>query len=398
MIVFENPQEIDLCAISTFGVSVKEGDNPIGFFGTGLKYAIAVLLRTGHEVTIYSGLSVVNFGIRRGTVRGQEFDFVTMATDAAKPIDIGFTTQLGKQWELWMAYREIACNCKDENGEIGATSEWPTPTTGRTAIIVQGDDFEKVYAERHQYILEDAPAMMLGSIELRRRPSDAYYYRTVRVHKLGTAAMFTYNDTEYLELTEDRTAKYQWQPRERLAYAYLQCEDEKLLKTILTADNNTLEGQLVFHGSGYKPSDAFLRVVGVLTEDRVTKINASAVKVWQDVTSKRVSPRTIVLSQVQKKVLDKALDFCSRIGFNVRDSYPISVVESLGTGTLGLAHDDTIFISVRAFDMGTKYVAGTLVEEFLHLRHGYEDCTREMQNYLFDRLMSLGEELVGEPL
>ena len=47
MIVFENPGEIDIRSISTFGVSVKEGDNPIGFFGTGLKYAIVVLLRTG---------------------------------------------------------------------------------------------------------------------------------------------------------------------------------------------------------------------------------------------------------------------------------------------------------------------------------------------------------------
>ena len=37
MIVFENPGEIDVAAISTFGVSVKETDNPIGFFGTGLK-------------------------------------------------------------------------------------------------------------------------------------------------------------------------------------------------------------------------------------------------------------------------------------------------------------------------------------------------------------------------
>jgi hypothetical protein len=48
IVVFENPGEIDAAAIRTFGVSVKEGENPIGFFGTGLKYAIAILLRTGH--------------------------------------------------------------------------------------------------------------------------------------------------------------------------------------------------------------------------------------------------------------------------------------------------------------------------------------------------------------
>lgn len=398
MIVFENPQEIDLCAISTFGVSVKEGENPIGFFGTGLKYAIAVLLRTGHEITIYSGLSVVDFGIRRGMVRGQEFDFITMAIDQGKPVDIGFTTQLGKQWELWMAYREIACNCKDEGGTISQRQSAPPPVAGATAIIVNGHEFESVYADRHQFILEDQPSMLLGSIELRRRPGNAYFYRGVRVHKLGDTGMFTYNDTSYLDLTEDRTAKYQFEPRSRIAFAYLKCDDERLLKTVLMAENNTLEGKLDFHSYGTPASEAFLRTVGKLSQDRLTKINISAVQVWRDATNKLVTPRTIVLTPVQRKTLNKALDFCSRIGFNVRDSYPISIVESLGSETLGMAMDDTIFIAARTFDMGTKYVAGTLVEEYLHLRHGYSDCSREMQNFLFDRLMSIGEELTGEPL
>jgi len=45
MITFENDGEIDLRAISQFGINVKTGDSPIGFFGTGLKYALAVLMR-----------------------------------------------------------------------------------------------------------------------------------------------------------------------------------------------------------------------------------------------------------------------------------------------------------------------------------------------------------------
>jgi len=43
MIVFENQGEIDLIAFTPFGVNTKETDSPIGFFGTGLKYATAVL-------------------------------------------------------------------------------------------------------------------------------------------------------------------------------------------------------------------------------------------------------------------------------------------------------------------------------------------------------------------
>ena len=54
-IIFENPGEIDPVAIITFGINVKESDHPIGFFGTGLKYALAILLREGQPITIQSG-------------------------------------------------------------------------------------------------------------------------------------------------------------------------------------------------------------------------------------------------------------------------------------------------------------------------------------------------------
>lgn len=398
MIVFENPQEIDICAISTFGVSVKEGDNPIGFFGTGLKYAIAVLLRTGHEITIYSGLTAVNFGIRRGAVRGQEFEFITMAVDQGNPIDIGFTTQLGKQWALWMAYREIACNCKDEGGVITETNRAPNPESGKTVIIVKGAEFESIYSKRHDFIIEDEPSMVIGTMELRRRPTQHFFYRGVQVHQLGKPAMLTYNDLESLELTEDRTVRYQYMPQYRVACAYLCCEDERLLRKILTAEDNTFEGGLDYHGHHVKAGETFLRTVGELCSDRLTKVNITAVQVWKDATQKLIAPRTIVLTPVQRMMLERALDFCSKIGFAVRDSYPISIVESLGPGTLGLAADDTIFIAQRTFEMGTKYVASTLIEEFVHLRHSYRDCTRDMQNFLFDKLMSMGEELQGEPL
>lgn len=45
MIIFRNKGVIDPKSITTFGVSSKENPGAIGFFGTGLKYAIAILLR-----------------------------------------------------------------------------------------------------------------------------------------------------------------------------------------------------------------------------------------------------------------------------------------------------------------------------------------------------------------
>jgi hypothetical protein len=43
-------------------------------------------------------------------------------------------------------------------------------------------------------------------------------------------------------------------------------------------------------------------------------------------------------------------------------------------------------------------VAGTLIEEYLHLKHGIVDETRQMQNFLIDTICSLGERITKKLL
>lgn len=399
MIVFENPGEIDIRSISTFGVSVKEGDSPIGFFGTGLKYAIAVLLRTGHRVTVMSGETVVNFTVTQEAVRGQSFDFVTMACGDEKPAAIGFTTELGKQWDVWMAYREIACNCKDESGDGRYEAYMVDPKAGVTQVIVQGDDFEGVFANSHLYILEDTPLFTSGSLEVRNRPSGHFFYRGVRVAELQAPALYTYNEQSKLALTEDRTVKDSWTMTHRIVSGVIKSTDKRFIRNVVTARDDSFEAALDFHGWGLSPSAEFVQVVGDCVTDRMLKVNATALKVWKDATKAEFAPREIALTAVQSQSMARALDFCGRIGFQIRDAYPIKVVESLGEGVLGLAENQTIYVAERVFHLGgTKQLAATLIEEYLHLLHGWRDLTRELQSFLFEKLVSVGEELVGEPL
>lgn len=398
MIVFENSGEIDIRSISTFGVSVKEGDNPIGFFGTGLKYAIAVLLRTGHKVTVHSGRSVVRFGVQQDAVRGKAFDFVTMAVDGREPEPIGFTTELGKQWQLWMAFREIACNCKDEGGAGRYTKTAPAPEPGSTHLIVEGEDFEAVFADSHRFILADAPAFTVGATEVRNRRSGYLFYRGVRVMDLPMPSLFTYNLNTKITLTEDRTVKYSWEATNRIAQAILQAKDRRFIHDCITADDTMLEGDLDLHGRGYDPSPEFLETVGKALADKMCKVNPTAMRVWKDATKQEIALQEIKLTRVQQASMDRAVAFCKRMGYVIQ-TYPVKVVESLGDGALGLAQDGTIYIAQRVFEIGgAKQLASTLIEEYLHLRHGWKDCTRELQNYLFEKLVSVGEELVGEPL
>ncbi|WP_198164368.1 hypothetical protein, partial [Bradyrhizobium jicamae] len=69
-VYFCNAEPIDLNAIALMGVSVKTGASPIGYFGTGLKFSIATLLRTGHEVTLIRNGETIPFTVNHEVIRG----------------------------------------------------------------------------------------------------------------------------------------------------------------------------------------------------------------------------------------------------------------------------------------------------------------------------------------
>ena len=54
-----------------------------------------------------------------------------------------FTTELGKNWEVWQAYRELHSNTLDESGVITDKK-----VHNDTVIEVEGSAIEKEYADR----------------------------------------------------------------------------------------------------------------------------------------------------------------------------------------------------------------------------------------------------------
>lgn len=390
-IVFENKGEIDPLLMTTFGVNVKETDNPIGFFGTGLKYGLAILAREGCGVVVQAGEQSYTFGKKSVELRGKGFEFVTMNGDA-----LGFTTELGKKWDLWMAYREVYCNTQDEGGKVYEAEEIPTPTAGVTRVIVSGERFVQVARDHDRYFLVTEPHIKGERINIHQGQSAGAYFRTVMVGKLSAKpTIYTYNCIAGLDLTEDRTMKHPFLMTHYIAAAILTCDDVRVIRDAVTATDDFHESDMDFDIS-HTPSMAFMEVVGALVRDRIGKVNQSAVEKYRKHAGGKVTPDPVMLNKVEQAMLRKALAFCSKIGFDIK--YEIVVAESLGSDLLGMAKDQTVYIAHRAFMIGTKCVAGTLIEEHVHLKHGHADCTRPMQNYLLDRMVSLGELATGEPL
>lgn len=403
-IIFENDGEIDLRAMSTFGCSVKESENPIGFFGTGLKYALAVLMRLRQSVTIQCGNVEYVIGVRKNTIRGKEFDFVVLIGSDQSETALGFTTELGKNWELWMAYRELHCNAKDEAGcNIFVSDNIPAASAGKTRVCVGGDDFAKSHAASSDFILTGTPLFKIGGIEVYSKPSQSFFYRGIKVMTLQKPALYTYNQTHRLELTEDRTAKDPHSVIYTIAREILAHGGRDMLDNVLVADSDHIEHHFDYHGwTNVEPGSDFFPAVTALQRSSLIKLNLTAVRLWREKGGNFIDPRRIRATDIQKKMLAKAIEFCEASGFMLRDEYPILIVETLREGgVMALAdrHGKQIFLAENIFNQGgTKGVARALIEEYLHLKYGLEDCTREMQNWIFDKMVSLAEQIQGEPI
>lgn len=393
MIIFRNKGLIDLTAVRTLGVSVKE-EGAIGYFGTGVKFAIATILRNGGSVTLYRGKQEHRFGTAAQEVRGKSFDVITMDGQ-----ELGFTTSLGRDWKLWMAFRELACNALDEGGRYYAAPNAGEVGDDETVFVIDSQDFEDAYYDRGSIILETEPIYANEFIEIRRGNSPDVYYRGVRIGNVLRPTFHTYNILRKVELTEDRTLKYYWEGQDFITKGLALCDREDLLFPALSCGDDFIEHHLSFR-EAHKPTEAFLKVSAGLRGalDNVAKANPSAMSLARTMQLADLGPQhSVDLHPVEQARFDKAKQFLSTIGYDVA-TYPITVVEDLGTGIYGLAKEDRIFIAKAAFQKGTKEVASTLLEEYVHLKTGFSDTTRQLQTWLFDELLLQAEKAAGVAL
>lgn len=390
-IVFRNKGTIDPRSITTFGVSSKENSSAIGYFGTGLKYAIAILLREGCTIEIHTGGQRLEFATVEQKVRVDEFTFVTMN---GQPL--AFTTELGKTWKMWQAIREIWCNCLDEKGEALATDDAVIAEDAETVIIVSGREALEAWSQRDAIMIPTKPIVSTENVDIHPGRSNYIYYKGVRIHELGNQSMFTYNLKGHVELTEDRTMKHPGLAGWYVAKGAAQIEDRAMIERIVTAPDSWFEHRLDF--DPVSPSEAFCGVVRSLARSQVLTLNRTASRAANFNPDDMLDERPAMeLTKVDRARLDRAIAFAHGLGFAVSE-YPIVCLEHLGEGVLGRAANEKIYLSKTVFMQGTKMVAGTLIEEFIHLRHKLHDETRAMQNFLFDALVSAGEQITGEPL
>lgn len=390
MIIFENKGEIDIRAIKTFGVSVKQ-EGAIGFFGTGLKYAISILLREGHEITIFSGLNRYDFTKKTIQVTGRDFEIVCMNDD-----ELGFTTETGKTWKLWQAMRELYCNCTDEGGKpFRDDCAEVKGAEGVTRVFVQGQEFENLFDNIDVFILQSPPDIATNYCDIYLKPTHTAFYKGVRVKDDMGHCLVTYNIKNQIDLTEDRTVKYSFQVERSVENAIVSLNDRGLIERLICAPERTFEQALSFSNTTAKPSNEFLEACKYLAESQNINLNEAALAYARKYLPINNKPKEYTPLAHEIKQVERAIELLSIAGFKVL-SYPVVYVETLGQGVYAKVTEGKMFISRLCFSKGTKFIAHAFLEEHWHLEYGFEDHTRQFQTFLFDNILTLIERLNQE--
>lgn len=400
-VVFKNLGEMDLRAVTMFGVSAKVNDNPIGFFGTGLKYAISILIRNHVSFELYVGKDKYDFKKKTMDMRGKEFDAITM-----NGADLPFTTEVGKNWELWQAFRELYCNALDEGGDV-VLEEDAGPEVGTTRIVIHDKRIVEIYFDRYSIVLNRNKNLLFKSakIEIYNNPSKAGYYRGVRVFDFALPSKYTYNMIEQTDLTEDRGVKNQDYYMRKIAQHTASMDDRDAIHNVLASSADFMESIFSYSLLEYfddNISEAFEAESEALFNQNNNQFNLSAKSIYMKRADKKVSRNRQAheMTVIQSKQLSKALEIVQKV-YPEATRYKTIVVKDLGQNVMAQA-DTTLqamIVSSRVFELGSRYLVSTLIEEYFHLWTGFGDQSRALQTYLFDQITTLIEQyVVQEPI
>jgi hypothetical protein len=273
VIIFETVGEIDPRSFTVMGLSAKPAtDNPIGMFGTGLKYAVAVLVRLGVEPVVWIGRDEYRFAKEPGTFRGKEYEKIVMKLKRRswknwRSYDLPFTTAYGLNWKIWQVLRELEANTRDERGRYYVAEGSPSGERGKTKIVVDYPDFDAAWNDRDAIFLPGAlrargTGHNYGHIEVFPKNGDgkAIYWRGLKVYEMAMPGLSTYNFLDGIELTEDRTAANEFAIRYLLGRWVVSCDDEGAIERIVTAEEDNWEHGVEFPDH-MPPSAAFHRVM-----------------------------------------------------------------------------------------------------------------------------------------
>lgn len=423
--MIENKGELDVSSLILLGASTKRtDDSKIGFFGSGNKYAIATLIRMGVGFRIFSGDKEIKITTSGINFRGQIFDQIHID---GQPTSL--TTDMGPQWEEWMALREWVSNSLDEGqSNIVTETENVSGKDGYTRFFIEHAAGIRLVIENwNEYFTFDREDIKYENQFGRLYPQTnidetmVLFRKGIRVYKSeGTTSLYQY-DLNGFGINESRIIDNLYSAGCRMIEYLNKMTDVAILRNILRNAfvGNYFEGRLSWKWGVDKLSqhwrtaiDDHIIVVESVSgyfEDLIRSkdhylVNAEMayqikhsfpdVQVYgindegAQLAHKKIEP-----TKKMEFLLKECLTFLEDTEYNLANQ--IEFVEFDRTDVLGQAEHGKILLSPKLFELGKKEIVRTIVEEQEHLRSGFKDCSRAFQNHWINLFISEKEERFG---
>jgi len=443
-ILIQNEGEIETNSFELIGASTKRGESgKIGFFGSGLKYSIAYMMRKGIDFKVFSGENELVFSTTPETLKDKTFDRICIN---GKPTS--YTVTMGPTWkEDWFVLREIYCNALDEVGcQIIKSTDIVQPSLGKTRIYIElTQTLESVITNWDRYFSDertpifDCPKVYTSnfgnedgigqvinqSVKVYSGKYGVVYRRGINVFE---REMLLYDyEFDFVNINEDRTAKSAIFLDYPIADMIGQLVNEEWVKSIFrSAQDDALpfEYYSITHNtpdSGY--SEKWIKfskdnlLVGKETSGRYaeeiqrSKKECFLVPTYFLRNMKKQLPEVSILgmgnaigdnffTEIEKTpkmeyLLKEVIASLKQMNYEV--PYDVYAAEFEDENILGQADTKTkkIYIASQTFDMGRREIAMVLMEETEHIASGKGDETRAFQNHIFSQWLKSMENSNG---
>lgn len=399
MIVFQNPGEIDVEALTTLGFSDKKPDS-FGRFGTGGKYGIAVALRGGAHIRIISGTTCHVIGSTPKVIAGKPVDIICID---GRPTSI--TTMFGRDWEPWMVLREFACNARDEGGSFwqdGEDGRKPfgdmsdDDLAGQTTIVIDWPALDEAYAARGSLFVEGEPIWQDSTVRILPGPSDFLFYQGVRVHKLQTPSAMTYDLLSYMILSEDRTLVLPEMAHTVIKRAILKQESQELLERVLTGTRHH-EASYDYATTGGSPSRDFLAVTSSARDSGDRPLNKSArdllMRSMRDAMGEESTSMVYRAIAYERGEWAFAIERLREMGIAFADDQQFIKVDELPGGKNSMIEARRLFFRETIFGMTPDDLCMELLHRWIELQpvYGIEDTAELLGGLMVEHNVELAQ-------